>query len=171
MTCLAQDCDNKSASKGYCKKHYHRLVRYGDVTVVKLLRRTGCNVEGCGRKHRSLGYCEIHYSHFKTYGDPTFYKIKGRHLNQKGYVFVPDPNGVLHTIAEHRLVMQQHLGRPLIKGENVHHINGDKQDNRIENLELWNTSQPSGQRVEDKITYVVSILEQYAPELLKEKDK
>ena len=40
-------------------------------------------------------------------------------------------------------------------------MNGDKLDNRIENLELWDSSQPSGQRVEDKIEYYFKLIMQY----------
>lgn len=91
-------------------------------------------------------------------------------INSYGYIVVGTPidypgaraNGSRSgQILEHRKVMQDMLGRPLLDSENVHHINGVRTDNRPENLELWSRSQPAGQRVEDKVAWARAILEQY----------
>ena len=89
----------------------------------------------------------------------------GRDINSGGYVRLVDhihPNRTKENrILEHIKVMSNYLGRPLINGENVHHINGIRDDNRIENLELWVSSQPSGQRVEDLVAWAEEILSLY----------
>jgi HNH endonuclease len=85
------------------------------------------------------------------------------YIAKSGYKFIHKKDHINSTsqgsIAEHVFIMSEHLKRPLMKGESVHHRNGIRNDNRIENLELWTKSQPSGQRVEDKIQWAKEFLE------------
>lgn len=91
-------------------------------------------------------------------------------LDKNGYFQITrlgHPNCTSKTgrIAQHTYVMSQHLGRPIRKNESVHHKNGIRDDNRIENLELWHKGQPAGQRVEDKIDWARKFLEEYGFEV------
>ena len=84
------------------------------------------------------------------------------YVNGSGYVMrTKIKNKIRESQLQHRYVMEQKIGRQLLPGENVHHINGIRSDNRIENLELWVSSQPSGQRVEDMVNWAKEILERY----------
>jgi hypothetical protein len=63
--------------------------------------------------------------------------------------------------------MSEFLERPLRDNEYVHHKNGVRDDNRLENLELWCSSQPPGQRVTDLLAWAREILSVYAGDELK----
>lgn len=169
--CQWEGCEKWEMMRGYCRAHYKRARETG------VFGHPNCGFESCERfaVSRKGGYCSVHQAHVLTHGEPQEIRIETPvgewskpRKNNAGYLtrrrrLSP---GKWETRADHRIVVEQHLGRELEPHENVHHINGVKDDNRIENLELWSTSQPKGQRIADKTAWAVEWLRMYAPEKL-----
>ena len=146
-------------SKGGVLTHYRRFLKYGDPQGIdprKLPRF--CSVDGCDLPMKVRHLCSMHYSRWQATGDPGEAAPRRRaagegYHNRDGYFKVTHDG---RKIFEHRLVMEQHLGRALLPSETVHHLNGIKDDNRLENLELWATPPVKGQHVEDLVAFVVA---------------
>lgn len=88
-----------------------------------------------------------------------------KHIKRNGYVWIVVPQlsrtGTRRFIMEHRYVMAQHLGRELYKEETVHHRDGNRQNNSLDNLELFSSRHGPGQRVIDKVAFAIEILHLY----------
>ena len=72
-------------------------------------------------------------------------------------------------VFEHVLVMEDGLGRHLVRGETVHHLNGVRDDNRLTNLELWTRPQPTGIRAADAVAWAQEIIARYSDAVLDSK--
>lgn len=184
--CKIGDCSGVPYARNLCMGHYRRLQRTGKPERQPKVRRD-CAVSDCSRDAVTTGWCKLHYERKRLHGDPEHWRRPvARHWTCAA-CGVPCTRGSQQCldcfntprespdfpttdkhgykvgywqgkqVREHRWVMEQHFGRELRPEEQVHHRNGDRSDNAFENLELWSTSHPRGQRVIDKVEYAAQL--------------
>ena len=173
--CVIEGCAKKPQARGLCPMHYQRWRSTGETGGAEPYQAPNgawegqrCSVDDCDRAASAKGFCPTHYQRQRRGWDmdkPIRQLGKKRMVRSTGYAWVKvDGEWVL----EHRHVVGKSIGRHLRPSENVHHLNGKRDDNRLENLELWVSSQPPGQRVADQVEWARELLSLYAPQVLAE---
>lgn len=136
--CTTENCNAKIDAKGLCAKHYQRLKRNGSPDIVKKKEKQAnlalCSVEKCMGKILAKTFCNKHYKRDRKYGSPDILQTREKgtgNLNPNGYIYIGKKEKIFKM---HRIVAEKALGKPLPYNAIVHHINGNKSDNRQKNL-------------------------------------
>jgi|TARA_B110000483_G_C18040298_1_gene482330 hypothetical protein len=128
-----------------------------NVGGIKAKKTTHC---GCERPEVVSTYLDIVNGKLVTSANKS--------TNKGGYVTYSINNGeyngnIFHgPYSGHKLIYEMYNGVTLTSNQNIHHKNGVRDDNHIDNLELWDTSQPAGQRVLEKLSYYFELVKSHS---------
>lgn len=176
--CVFEGCVNARRNGGLCSGHAEQRRKGRALAPLKNRLRypRSCAEDGCEQLVVLKDRCMRHYRALRRPPSQTPQARRGEspgdgNIDFHGYRRIYRPTHPMAAanglVSEHRLVMADALRRVLRPDETVHHRNGDKLDNRLENLELRPVGlHPAGQSVEDLVEHATQVLRRYAPEAL-----
>lgn len=151
---VCQICGLEAYRRRLCRSHYREDLSH---------KKGECKYLSCTQVIVAKGLCSKHYQ--RMMAGRSMEDVTAIWINSAGYICEYLPEHIQANadgrVLQHRKVMAEHLGRRLLPTETVHHKNGDRADNRLENLELWVKTQPSGQRVQDLLSWADEIIRMY----------
>ncbi|MGA4995817.1 HNH endonuclease [Nonomuraea bangladeshensis] len=180
--CEIDGCGLPSHARGMCDRHYKQWQDGRPFSPQpewkQYLDLEQCRLDDCDRDAAHFGLCNTHYFRQREGGPDWDSPIRDKApagtgwITEQGYRMVRDGG---RSRPEHRVVAERELGRALWPDEQVHHVNGDRSDNRVHgpfrmdergrlrsgNLEIWSSAQPKGQEIGPKLEWAVDILASY----------
>ena len=146
--CKVEGCVLPFLARGYCNNHYSRFRKSGFTDPLFSSKKNigPCKVDGCEIKATELQMCAKHAQRVRRYGDPSYITPEAERLRRLREAQPKFGKAQKHSYLkyygrhEHRVVAEKMLGRPLRKGEIVHHQDHNKHNNDPSNLEVMTQS-------------------------------
>lgn len=134
QTCAFQDCSESAKVRGFCRSHYNKALKRGDLIASAPAQYPPlCTAPDCNRPTEKRGFCQMHYRRMQRTGN------LGRVRQETGSLVTMGGGYLTQTIGgetklHHVRVVEAAIGKCLPKGAEVHHVNEITSDNRPENL-------------------------------------